>query len=271
MPESDLPRLVRLEGASNFRDLGGYTSAAGIVRTGEVYRSGRLAGLTDADVAALDDLRIRTVVTLLTTDDVEEYGPDRMPTGARLVALPIDSETATALATRARSALATGDFSSIPPELNLDIHRLLVADGRRQYGELMRLIADPGNRPLVFHCSHGVHRTGTGAAFLLSLLGVDWATVRDDYLVSNRVRAEKVGARLTQMRAAAAAARGVDPRKIDMTNMEAFMIQDGSYIDASHDQVVQDYGTFDTYFRTGLGLTDGEIQQLREQLVAVAR
>ena len=271
MLENDVPRLIRLDGASNFRDLGGYTSTEGVVRTGEVYRSDRLAGLTDADVAVLDDLGIRTVVTLLTADDVEEYGPDRMPAGSRLVELPIDSETATELASRARSALATGDFSSIPPELNLDIHRLLVADGRRQYGELMRLIADSENRPLVFHCSHGVHRTGTGAAILLSLLGIDWVTVRDDYLVSNLGREEKVGARLTQMRAAAAAARGVDPQEIDMTNMEAFMIQDGTYVDASRDQVVQDYGSFDTYFRAGLGLTDAEIRQAREQLITVAR
>jgi hypothetical protein len=61
------------------------------------------------------------VVTLLTDNDVEEYGPHRMPSGARLVELPIDSEPATRLATRARSAPASSDVSSIPPELNLDI------------------------------------------------------------------------------------------------------------------------------------------------------
>jgi protein-tyrosine phosphatase len=270
MPENDRPRLIQLHGAINFRDLGGYATAGGVVKTGEVYRSGRLAGLTDADLVVLEDLGIRTVVTLLTADDVEEYGPDRLPPGARLVELPIDSDTATELATRARAALATGNFSSIPPELNLDIHRLLVVDGREQYGELMRLVADPLNRPLVFHCSHGVHRTGTGAAILLSLLGVDWATVRSDYLVSNRVRAAEVEKRLAQIRAVAARARGIDPSDVDMTNMEAFMVQDGRYIDASREQVVTDYGSLDAYFRNGLGLTDAVIHQLRDQLVTLS-
>ncbi len=107
-----------------------------------MYRSGRRAGLTETDVATIQDVGIRTVVTLLTADDVEQYGPDRLPAGARAVELPIDSDAATELATRARAALATGDFSTIPPELNLEIHRLLVVDGREQYGELMRLIAD---------------------------------------------------------------------------------------------------------------------------------
>lgn len=128
-------------------------------------------------------------------------------------------------------------------------------------------IADPSNRPLVFHCSHGVHRTGTAATILLSLLGVDWSTARADYLVSNDVRSGEVSQRLTQMRSMAAQALGVDPGDVDMTNMEAFMVQDGTYINASRDQIVNDFGSLDSFYREGLGLTDATIQQLRDQLV----
>ena len=60
-------------------------------------------------------------------------------------------------------ALKSGDFPAIPAELNPEIHRILIHDGETQYAALLRLIADPANRPLVFHCSRGVHRTGTGA------------------------------------------------------------------------------------------------------------
>ena len=72
------------------------------------------------------------------------------------------------------------------------------------------------------------------------------------------------------MRAAAAAAGGIDPADVDMTNMEAFMIQDGRYIDASRDQMVADHGTVDAYIRDGLGLSDTEIRLLRAELVAPA-
>jgi protein tyrosine/serine phosphatase len=99
------------------------------------------------------------------------------------------------------------------------------------------------------------------------VLGVDWGTVRGDYLVSNRVRAAEVEKRLAKMRSVAALARGVDPNDVDMTNMEAFMVQDGRYIDASRDQMLADYGSLDIYFRNGLGLTDTVIDQLRDQLV----
>ena len=151
-------RHIELEGQSNFRDLGGYETRDGrAVKWGEVYRSGRFPKLTDEDVDRLERLGIQTVVSLLTKDDVEAYGHDQVPTGVREVPLPIDSDTATELANRATAALKTGDFSLIPVELNPEIHRILVHDGQEQYAALLRLIADPASRPLVFHCSHGVH------------------------------------------------------------------------------------------------------------------
>jgi protein-tyrosine phosphatase len=52
--------LTPLQGASNFRDLGGYRTTNGRhVRRGQVFRSDHLAGLTDADVARLQALGIR--------------------------------------------------------------------------------------------------------------------------------------------------------------------------------------------------------------------
>ena len=77
-------RHIQLQGQSNFRDLGGYQTHDGrSVKWGEVYRSGRLPKLTDKDVDRLEGLGIQTVVSLLTADDVEAYGHDRLPAGAR--------------------------------------------------------------------------------------------------------------------------------------------------------------------------------------------
>lgn len=260
-------RHIDLAGQANFRDLGGYQTIDGrSLKWGQVYRSGRLVKLTDEDLVRLEQLGIRTVVNLLTEDDREAYGRDRLPAGAQLVSLPIDSDTATRLSNQATAALKSGDFSKIPVELNAEIHRILVHDGRKQYATLLRLIADPANRPLVFHCSHGVHRTGTGAAILLSALDVPWETVRQDYLLSNQYRHDEVNRRLAQLRQMAAENQGVSLEQVDMTNMNAFLIQDGSYIDASQDEIVQDFGSTAGYLQNGLGLSQHEISRLREEL-----
>ena len=229
----------------------------------QFYRSGRLPKLTDADIAELEKRSIQTVASLLTEDDLEVYGPDRLPAGARLVNLPIDSPTVTELANLLTQSLKTGDFSKVPIEMNPEIHRLLIHDGKPQYAELLELISDPVNRPLVFHCSHGVHRTGTGAALLLSALGVPWDTIREDYLLSNKYQHDEVQKRLGQIRQLAAEKRGVPTEQVDMTNMEAFLIQDGTYVDASRAEMLGEYGSVDAYLSQGLGQSAQDINQLQ--------
>jgi protein-tyrosine phosphatase len=72
----------------------------------------------------------------------------------------------------AQTAIRSANFDDIPPEMNPEFHRLLLDEGKSEYAELFREAANPANRPLVFHCSHGVHRTGTATAILLSAMGV---------------------------------------------------------------------------------------------------
>ena len=261
-------RHIELQGQSNFRDLGGYETNDGHrVKWGEVYRSGRLSKLTERDVKLLANLGIRTVVNLLTEDDIDVYGRDRVPPGVQEISMPIDSQTATELANMINEALKTGDFSKVPIELNPEIHRLLIHDGKQEYAALLREIANPDNRPLVIHCSHGVHRTGTGAAILYSALGVSWDIVREDYLLSNRYRRDEVQRRLEQLRQMAAEKRGISPEQVDMTNMEAFLIQNGSYIDASKSEMIDEYGSVASFFRDGLGLSQQEIENLHHELL----
>ncbi len=262
-------RHIPLDGQANFRDLGGYVTESGqVVRWGQVYRSGRLPQLSDSDVSRLDSLGIRTVVNFLTPAEVEAEGRDRLPAEVREVSQPITSGAAGELTAVVNEARRTGDFSRIPEDLNPEIHRILVEEARDEYAALFRELADPANRPLVFHCSHGIHRTGTAAALLLALLGVPWDTIRADYLLSNHYRREEIEPRLEQLRKIAAENRGVAPEQVDMTNAEAFYILQVSYIDATYDEVMRRYGTFENYFREGLGLTDQEIARLREELLS---
>lgn len=105
------------------------------------------------------------------------------------------------------------------------------------------------------------------AAILLSALGVPWETIRADYLLSNRYRELEVEKRLAQIRQMAAERQGVAAEDVDMTNMNAFLIQDGSYIDASRDGMIASAGSVDAYINQDLGFTHGDIRQLRESLL----
>jgi len=172
---------ARLEGQPNFRDLGGYETADGRkVKSGEIYRSGELSHLTDEDVAILDELQIRTVVNFLLPEEIEKNGADRLPEGVREDLKPIVGERAAQQTMVVTAAIKSGEFEKVPPEINPEFHRLLADEGKGEYAALLREAANPENRPLVYHCSHGVHRTGTATAILLSALDVPWETIRDE-------------------------------------------------------------------------------------------
>ena len=261
-------RHIVLDGQPNFRDLGGYETADGrTVKWGQVYRSGELPRLSDADVAELEELGIETVVSFLTDKEIEARGPDRLPEDSVEVALPMEAGNLGDLLAVVLEARRTGDFSEVPGDINPDIHRRLMVEARDYYAALLREISDPANRPLVFHCSHGVHRTGTAAAILLSALGVPWETVREDYLLSNTFRQEEIGHRLAQLRELYAENNGIAPDEVDTTNMDAFYILQGAYIDAALEQAVEDYGSMEAYIREGLGLSDDEVEHLRSGLL----
>ena len=262
-------RHVSLDGQSNFRDIGGYETADGRrVKWGVVYRSGELHKLSDSDVLKLESLGIKAVANFLTEKEIESRGHDRLPDGVREIPLPMEAGNMGDLAEVVIEARSTGDFSKVPAEFNPEIHRLLITEAREYYARLLRELADPINRPMVYHCSHGVHRTGTATAILLSALGVPWETVREDYLLSNKYRKKEIDRRISELQLQAADTLLVDPEQVDMTNIRAFYILEGSYIDASLDEAVKRYGSMDAYIHEGLGITDEEITSLRKQLLA---
>jgi hypothetical protein len=56
--------------------------------------------------------------------------------------------------------------------------------GRSIIPRAVSLIANPANRPLVFHCAAGKDRTGVLTALLLDALGVERAAIIDDYALT---------------------------------------------------------------------------------------
>ncbi len=261
-------RVINLEGQANFRDIGGYETKDGrAIKMGKVYRSGELQKLTDKDVGKLKALHVNTLVNFLMEEEIEKRGRDRLPEGVKEVFVPIDGDVAAELTREVGVARDTGDFSKIPVELNPEVHRLLTEAGAESYASLVREIIKDKDGALVYHCSHGIHRTGTATAIILSLVGVPWESVRQDYLLSNETRKAEVKKRIAQLGKMTAKTQGVPFEQIDMTNIKAFYILEGEYIDATRDEILRNYGSFENYANKRLGLSDKEISALKDVLL----
>jgi len=189
---------LELEGAFNFRDLGGLPVPGGRrVASGRVYRSDRLSGLSGADVTVLEGLGIRRVFDLrsdveLAVDGIGEFAAARdrhrhVPL-VRVAMHPLDPAT---------------DWSGV--DLSRRYMQML-EEGAAVVRTVLEEIAAADTGATVFHCTGGKDRTGVVAAVLLRCLGVDDDAVIDDYAVSERHLAPFVEASRERLEAG-----GVDP------------------------------------------------------------
>jgi protein-tyrosine phosphatase len=172
-----------LQGASNFRDVGGYRNADGrCVRRGQVFRSDHLAGLTPEDLARLASLGIGHSLDFR---GAAEYSatPYAIP-GVQRLALTIEP---TVIA-RMQALVAQGIVPTTEETVALmcETYRDFVNQNAGTFGRFLKhLLEQP--TPQVFHCTAGKDRTGFAAALLLSALGVDRATIEHDYLLTNQL------------------------------------------------------------------------------------
>jgi protein-tyrosine phosphatase len=65
-----------------------------------------------------------------------------------------------------------------------EMYKSLLTDSGAQIGRIFRIMAEAGDRGLVFHCTAGKDRTGVVAALLLNLCGVADQDIIADYALT---------------------------------------------------------------------------------------
>ena len=64
---------------------------------------------------------------------------------------------------------------------------MIAAEGPSSYRQLMALVLDESNWPILIHCNAGKDRTGIATALILEAVGVERDVIMDDYLLTNSV------------------------------------------------------------------------------------
>ncbi len=182
-------RHIPLQGASNFRDFGGYPAGDGRgVKWRRLYRSDKLSELTAEDYATLAEHAIRRVYDLRRDSEVAAW-PTRWPgdDAPDLIHSPLFNDEA-GLNTFER--IAANDQARHDPEASRAIMsgmyvRMVTDPGPlAAFKALFTQLAEPGAFPALFHCAGGKDRTGVTCALILSVLGVARADIVEDFMLT---------------------------------------------------------------------------------------
>ena len=235
-------RHLNLQGASNFRDLGGYTTADGrITRWRHIFRSNHLGQLTAEDVEAVRGLGVRSAFDFRGVD--ERMGGVCCVSEITVHSLPIEPTVVALLRAKLQArALSSADAL----EIMRDSYRGYVRTNTHSFRELFaQLLKDTA--PLVIHCTAGKDRTGFACALILHALGVPDQVISEDYLLTNRFYRR-------------------DPNSapdLPADVRQAIGSVESSFLAAGFEAVNAQYGDLESFFRDGLGLGTPERNELK--------
>ena len=245
-----------MEAINNFRDFGGYQTQNGTrLRKGLLYRSGDLSKATDADLEHIASLGIKTVCDLRSEGERKKE-PDRIPVARPFTFFSIPMRPIVEYHGRSLRRLFSLMFGS---ERRMDYeaesyqaYREYATGYLPQLKALFQRISNPVNLPLLIHCSAGKDRTGVVAGLIQLVMGVPLETVMDDYLKTNGklgAYTEDVFRRLSKL-----GYFGVPWKKL----YGPLFAARSDFLNAALEQVKDEFGAIDEWFRRGLGFTENE-------------
>ncbi len=165
---SDGPRNLRVEGVTNFRDMGGYMTESGRrVKQGLIFRCGTISDGKPGEVRAkvtdegkktmLEELGVKSELDLRMAENGENGQITKSVLGKKV------------------------NYYNCPMSYSGDILEI----NSEQIKAAFDVFADKDNYPIFFHCAIGTDRTGCVAFLLNGLLGVPEENLYYDYMFSN--------------------------------------------------------------------------------------
>ena len=249
------------EGIHNFRDYGGYAADGGKVRRGLLYRSGQHVGATEADLAAIAALDIRTVIDLRGISE-RTNNPCRRHDGWAGEVVTHEGETSSSPPHMdVGPEVTTAQYAR---ERMLAVYTRMPENHAMQvmFGRYLRALAERDGASLV-HCFAGKDRTGIAATILLHILGVAKEDQEHEFLLTNKsptlhvLRAQSVP--------------GIEARlgrTLDEEAIRALLEVHEDYLSRFHETASRVAGSFDGWLVEKVGVDERLRDDLREKFVA---
>lgn len=257
-----IPLFLATDGVHNFRDYGGWLTGDGRqVRRGLLFRSGQHVEATEADLALIAALHIRTVIDLRGTSERLRH-PCRRVEGFAGEVIFHDGETSSSPPHMdIAQDVTTAEFAR---ERMLGVYSRMPENPAMQamFARYLRILAERDGASLV-HCFAGKDRTGIAATLLLHILGVAEGDQMAEFLRTNAaptlavLRAQSVPAIEQRL-----------GRRLDEESARALLGVEEDYLRRFRETVAASDGSMDAWLERRIGVDEALREALRRRFVA---
>jgi len=241
-------RVVRMQGAVNFRDVGGYKTSDGrSVKWGRVFRSADISHLTDQDMQVMENKHIHTVIDFRGVKESQQ-APDHLLPNTDYTLSPAGSDSLPGTAQMAAMVKQGGFLEKFYSNTQYF--------GDRYRPLFQKLVVLPEDQSLLYHCTGGRDRTGMATALFLYILGVPQQKIEEDFVASN-VYLAPMNARMFQSMTAATGMSEAEISKAMALRPELIRVFFKSIKDK--------YGSIEAFMQQEMGIGPKEIAILKQK------
>lgn len=267
-----MPKIIKLSGTFNTRDIGGLRNKAGKkVKYGQMYRSDALNNLTAADRDYLEKLGIKTIVDFRSDDEIAA-APDKILRTAKTVQLSPNADVAALgsgnivddqqkIDTLLQEAATQKGREQLQAKVNEMAEQMkeLVADpfANQQYERFIDLLTQEDTLPILHHCKGGKDRTGLAAILTLLILEVPLQDILEEYMLTKECMAKRNSKRMQEYQT-------YTDNKVVLDYLSGLMQTKELYFNAAIDEMIARSGSIDHYLETVLHVTADKKERIQQ-------
>ncbi len=254
--QSEEFRKLSMDGSYNTRELGGYKTTDGkSVKWGVLFRSDKLSDISLEDQKYLKNLGIQRIVDFRSKAEKTE-DPDKIPDGMTYIEMPIEVDGA--MRTKIE-AILKGEINRNVKDFLIEANEEFIKNYSHIYSKFLKDLAKE-QKPTMFHCTAGKDRAGFAAAITLIAIGVSKEDAINDYMKTNEYTAERIDEMISKIEL-------MSLYQTDGELLRPLLGVEREYLEAAFKAAENEYGSIENYIRSGLNISEKEIQQLRSFLL----
>ena len=254
--QSEKFRKLSMDGSYNTRELGGYKTTDGkSVKWGVLFRSDKLSDISLEDQKYLKNLGIQRIVDFRSKAEKAE-DPDKIPEGVTYIEMPIEVDGA--MRTKIE-AILKGEINRNVKDFLIEANEEFIKNYSHIYSKFLKDLAKE-QKPTMFHCTAGKDRAGFAAAITLIAIGVSKEDAINDYMKTNEYTAERIDEMISKIEL-------MSLYQTDGELLRPLLGVEREYLEAAFKTAENEYGSIENYIRSGLNISEKEIQQLKSFLL----
>ena len=149
-------------------------------------------------------------------------------------------------------------LKSMPKKTKKSDKYINLLESKKAWSDIFNILLNNKDGSILICCHQGKDRTGVVCALILYLLGIDYNTIIDDYLLSNDLLKESTDNLYKEVIETAMLNNlPIISKKALEANKE--------YIDYVFNSIKEKYGSFDSFYKDFCNLDDNKVSILKEK------